>query len=73
MNDWTWQFYSGLLIMALGANIWFGQAAGLVIFAAILLSLWVKARQEEQLLTRQFPEAYPRYRARVKALIPHVL
>jgi hypothetical protein len=36
--------------------------------------LIVKARREERLLTRHFPEVYPRYRARVWArLIPFLL
>lgn len=64
--------YSSLLLMALGAAVWSGHALGFAIFAAVLLSLWFKLRQEEKLLTKYFPAEYPSYRARVKALIPFV-
>jgi protein-S-isoprenylcysteine O-methyltransferase Ste14 len=65
--------YSGLLLMVLGVIIIFDRALGLFIFVACFLSLWVKAHQEEKLLTKHFPQAYPEYKARVKALIPFVL
>ena len=44
-----------------------------VLFGILLVSLWFKLRAEEQLLTQHFPEAYPRYRHRVRGLIPFVL
>jgi protein-S-isoprenylcysteine O-methyltransferase Ste14 len=65
--------YSGLLLMVLGVIIVFDRAVGVFVFAACFLSLWVKAHQEEKLLTEHFPQAYPEYKARVKALIPFVL
>lgn len=65
--------YSSLLVMVMGMAIWSGHLIGFAIFAAVLLGLWFKLRQEEQLLTKYFPEEYPRYKARVKALIPFVL
>jgi protein-S-isoprenylcysteine O-methyltransferase Ste14 len=42
---------------------------GLVSFAA---GFWIKLNQEERLLQRGFPDEYPAYKARVKALIPYV-
>jgi protein-S-isoprenylcysteine O-methyltransferase Ste14 len=33
----------------------------------------MKMRQEEQLMTEHFPDRYPAYRARVKAIVPFVL
>jgi protein-S-isoprenylcysteine O-methyltransferase Ste14 len=35
--------------------------------------LAIAARAEERLMTKHFPEAYPAYRRRVKALVPFVL
>lgn len=64
--------YSSLLLMALGMAVWSGHAIGFAIFLTLLTSLWIKARQEEKLLTKYFPEEYPSYRARVKALIPFI-
>jgi protein-S-isoprenylcysteine O-methyltransferase Ste14 len=33
---------------------------------------WIKLNQEERLLLRGFPDEYPAYKVRVKALIPYV-
>jgi protein-S-isoprenylcysteine O-methyltransferase Ste14 len=65
--------YSGLLLMVLGIAIISGRVAGFVVFLAFFIGFWFKALQEERLLSRHFPEAYPNYKARVKALIPFVL
>jgi protein-S-isoprenylcysteine O-methyltransferase Ste14 len=37
------------------------------------VGFWIKLMQEESLLLRHFPEAYPAYRKRVKALVPFVI
>jgi protein-S-isoprenylcysteine O-methyltransferase Ste14 len=43
--------------------------AGLVFFC---IGFWIKLKQEEGLLLRHFPDEYPAYKARVKALVPFV-
>jgi protein-S-isoprenylcysteine O-methyltransferase Ste14 len=63
--------YSGILLMALGLVVWFGLI-GLLPFLVVFLILLIRSRQEESLLTSYFPEAYPEYRRRTKALIPFV-
>jgi hypothetical protein len=40
--------------------------------ALVLVLLAIKASLEEALMIRHFPEAYPEYRRRIKALIPGV-
>jgi protein-S-isoprenylcysteine O-methyltransferase Ste14 len=35
-------------------------------------SLRIKLRREESLMLKHFPDAYPAYRNRVKALVPFV-
>jgi len=35
--------------------------------------LWRKARQEERIMSRHFPDAYAQYKMRVRAIIPFVL
>jgi protein-S-isoprenylcysteine O-methyltransferase Ste14 len=65
--------YSGLLLMAFGTAILHGRASEFVFCGLILLGFWFKLRAEEEMLTRHFPDAYPQYRRRVKALIPYVL
>jgi len=65
--------YTGHLLMGLGTAIASGLLvafAGLALFAC---GFWIKLNQEERLLLRGFPEEYPAYKARVKALIPYVL
>lgn len=64
--------YSGLLLMVLGAAIFYGRATGFAALAIFFITFWFRARQEEKLLTKQFPEAYPDYKARVKKFIPFV-
>jgi protein-S-isoprenylcysteine O-methyltransferase Ste14 len=65
--------YTGLLMMALGTALLNARSSRFVVCGILLVGLWLKLRAEEQLLTRHFPEAYPRYRQRVRALIPFVL
>jgi protein-S-isoprenylcysteine O-methyltransferase Ste14 len=64
--------YSGLLLAVLGTalvtNLYWLIALG-VVGAYFIYSATV----EERLLTRSFPDAYPRYRAATKMLIPFVL
>src|SRR5262245_57688823 len=63
--------YTGVLLMVLGTVMFWGTRDGVIMFAVIVAALIVKALREERLLTKHFPEAYPRYRARVGArLIP---
>ncbi len=65
--------YTGHLLMGLGTAIGSGQLIAFVGLALFFVGFWIKLRQEEKLLVRSFPEEYPAYRARVRALIPHVL
>jgi protein-S-isoprenylcysteine O-methyltransferase Ste14 len=66
--------YTGVLLMVLGTVTLAGTRAGVILFATMVAGLIVKARREERLLAKHFPEAYPLYRARVRAsLIPFVL
>jgi len=62
--------YTGLLGAALGTGIATGRVRCIVGFVLIVLALMVKMSQEERLMLETFPEAYPAYRRRVKALIP---
>jgi protein-S-isoprenylcysteine O-methyltransferase Ste14 len=65
--------YSGILLMVLGTAIVSGRASWFLAFFAVFIGVSVKARAEERLLTKHFPEAYPSYRRRVKALIPFII
>jgi protein-S-isoprenylcysteine O-methyltransferase Ste14 len=65
--------YTGLIVMALGTAINYGRAIGFVLLVALCGGLWGKARQEERVMSRHFPDAYPHYKMRVRAIIPFVL
>ena len=60
--------------MVVGSVIVWGTRVGLVLLPILIAGFVIKARREERLLTKHFPEAYPHYRARVRAmLIPFVV
>ncbi|MDE2051140.1 MAG: isoprenylcysteine carboxylmethyltransferase family protein [Gammaproteobacteria bacterium] len=65
--------YTGILIAAFGtalADLQWRRALGVLL---VTLALLVKIRQEERLMIEAFPESYPGYQRRVKALIPRLL
>jgi protein-S-isoprenylcysteine O-methyltransferase Ste14 len=64
--------YTGLLLAATGTALAYGQVHCLLGLVLIFVALAVKIGQEERLMLETFPEAYPVYRRRVKALIPGV-
>ena len=64
--------YSGLLLMALGTAIFFGHAFGFVLFLFFLIAFFTRAKGEEKLLSKHFPEEYPEYKKKTKMLIPFV-
>ncbi len=65
--------YTGHLLMGMGTAIGSGLLVGFAGLALFFVGFWIKLRQEERLLVRNFPEEYPAYRARVRALVPYVL
>ena len=66
--------YAGVLLMIVGTMLWWGRLIGVVAFVIIVAGLSVKARLEERLLSRHFPDAYAQYRRRVRAaVIPFVI
>jgi protein-S-isoprenylcysteine O-methyltransferase Ste14 len=65
--------YSGVLLMMAGTVALWDNRIAVVWFAMAFAGVWVKLRREERLLREFLPEAYARYRARVRwALIPGV-
>jgi protein-S-isoprenylcysteine O-methyltransferase Ste14 len=64
--------YTGILLGLAGTVLAIGQWRCILGFLLILIALGVKMGEEERLMTETFPQAYPEYRCRVKALIPGV-
>ncbi len=65
--------YTAHLLLGLGTAIGSGRLIGFVGLASFVVGFWIKLKQEERLLVRGFPDEYPAYQARVKALIPYVI
>jgi len=64
--------YTGFLTAVFGTAIAVARYRAILGFLLVLLSILVKTRQEEELMAESFPEDYPRYRTRVRALVPWV-
>ncbi|MGA9673410.1 MAG: isoprenylcysteine carboxylmethyltransferase family protein [Terracidiphilus sp.] len=65
--------YTGLLLGCVGTSLARGEWRCILGLTIIVLGLMMKMSQEERLMMETFPDAYPRYRQRVKALIPGLL
>ena len=64
---------TGLLAASFGAVALLRSAVGLAVWVLVLLPVSVaRVRREDAVLGRAFPEAYPRYAARVGALLPRL-
>lgn len=64
--------YTGHLLMGLGTAIASGFLMAFLGLASFAVGFWIKLNQEDRLLVCSFPDEYPAYKARVKALIPYV-
>jgi protein-S-isoprenylcysteine O-methyltransferase Ste14 len=50
--------YTGLLLMGLGTAINYGRLIGFLLLVSVCGAIWWKARQEERIMSRHFPDAY---------------
>ena len=64
--------YLGFMLATLGTAIAFGEVAGLVATAMVVISWGYKSRLEERFMIEQFGAEYEDYRRHVKALIPGI-
>lgn len=65
--------YTGLIVMALGTAVNYGRAIGFALLFSICGAVWWKIRQEERIMSKHFPDAYAKYKTRVRAIVPFVL
>jgi protein-S-isoprenylcysteine O-methyltransferase Ste14 len=65
--------YTGLLVAFAGSAVARGEWRGVLAVVIAFAALWRKLRLEERWLEEIFGDAYTRYRAEVRALIPFVL
>ena len=62
--------YTGLMLMMLGTVLVLGRLDSLVALVTRGFLYVSKIRREERLMDEHFPDQYPAYRARVRALLP---
>jgi protein-S-isoprenylcysteine O-methyltransferase Ste14 len=62
--------YTGILGMLVGSMLLLGVGRWLLVVPVFAVLYEVKIHMEERLMLEQFPDDYPRYRARVPQLIP---
>jgi protein-S-isoprenylcysteine O-methyltransferase Ste14 len=65
--------YTGILLAIVGTGIGSAQVKHIYILGVAVVVLWFKLKIEEALMRRRFPQAYPEYMKRTKALVPFVL
>lgn len=65
--------YTGLLLAVAGTALAVGRWRAVIGFVVIAIAFAAKISHEERLMMQTFPDAYPGYRKRVKALIPGLL
>ena len=65
--------YSGMLTMVAGTALDYPAVFSFSALGAIFVVFYVRSGREERLMAEHFPDQYPAYRARTKALIPFVL
>jgi protein-S-isoprenylcysteine O-methyltransferase Ste14 len=65
--------YTSILTMSLGTAIAANRIAPFLGFCCVFFGFWIKLKEEEKLLTRHFPDEYPAYQKRVKALVPFLI
>lgn len=65
--------YTGLLVMVVGTAMNTGRLHAWLALPVMFTGFWIKLKQEETLLLRHFPAAYPDYQKQVKAIVPFIL
>lgn len=65
--------YSGLLVATAGSALVIGEWRAVLGTILIWLVLYLKAQREERLLSREFGDAYARYREHTGALLPKLV
>ncbi len=65
--------YTGMLLMILGTALVLGLISSFAALFIFFAGTWLKLRREEALMLKHFPDTYPGYMTRTKAIIPFIL
>jgi protein-S-isoprenylcysteine O-methyltransferase Ste14 len=64
--------YLGMFMMTVGAVLVFQSITVFSIFGVVMIVFIIRMKKEEELITKAFPDEYPAYKKRTKALIPFI-
>lgn len=64
--------YSGVLLGVLGTALVIGEIRGLLAFAVLLANYAIKAKREDKMLAKSFPEGFREHVNRAGFLLPRV-
>jgi protein-S-isoprenylcysteine O-methyltransferase Ste14 len=59
--------------MAIATVINYGQVLGILLLGVLLVGGFIKAKEEEAIMSKYFPEDYPEYKHKVHAIIPFLI
>lgn len=62
--------YTAVILLFMGIMLLVPSICAVIGTGLVVWSCWVKLRQEEKLMLKQFPDSYPTYMARTKRLVP---
>lgn len=62
--------YTGISLLFLGTVLLYGSVGSVCAFLLFFYAFYSRSFLEEALMMRQFPNAYPAYKAHTKAIIP---
>jgi protein-S-isoprenylcysteine O-methyltransferase Ste14 len=65
--------YTGLLLLFIGNAIIVGDYRAIIAVFIVFISLWLKLKKEEKLLSEAFGTEYMKYKNKTKAIIPYLL
>lgn len=65
--------YSGVILALIGSTIASNRVFMLLLIIIVIIGIWIKLKDEEQLLLREFGDEYAGYMRETKALIPYIL
>jgi len=65
--------YTGLIAMFAGTALFSGYLGGIFGIVVVFVSFWIKLREEEKVMLKQFPVEYAAYQQRVNRIIPFVV
>lgn len=64
--------YTGMALALIGSAFAVGQLSWLIIYVALIVMFIWRIHVEERFMTETFPDQYPEYKKRTKALIPFI-